>query len=115
MLHLKSVIQLFYMQLNEIKLWFDMQLSPTLAKWMGTDLGIKAVSSYDLFINNEKDETIFLSAKSEGNIIILSKDSDFPHILNRLFPPPKLIWLRMGELPKQPNENYSYQHFIEGH
>ena len=87
------------MQLNEIELWLDMQLSPSLAKWIITDLGIKAVSSYDLFINNEKDETIFLSAKSKGNVIILSKDSDFPDLLNRLFPPPKLIWLRMGNCP----------------
>ena len=87
------------MQLNEIELWLDMQLSPALAKWIVTDLGIKAVSSYDLFINNEKDENIFLNAKTRGNIILLSKDSDFPDLLNRLFPPPKLIWLRMGNCP----------------
>ena len=87
------------MQLNEIELWLDMQLSPSLAKWIITDLGIKAVSSYDLFINNEKDETIFLNAKIQGNVILLSKDSDFPDLLNRLLPPPKLIWLRMGNCP----------------
>ena len=87
------------MQLNEIELWLDMQLSPALAKWMVSDLCINAVSSYDMFINDEKDENIFLSAKTKGNIILLSKDSDFPDLLNRLYPPPKLIWLRMGNCP----------------
>ena len=87
------------MQLNEIELWLDMQLSPALAKWISIELGIKAISSYEMFINEEKDETIFLSAKRKSNVIILSKDSDFPDLLNRLLPPPKLIWLRMGNRP----------------
>jgi predicted nuclease of predicted toxin-antitoxin system len=87
------------MQPNEIELWLDMHLSPALAKWIVSELGIKAISSYELFINNEKDEIIFLSAKRKGNVIILSKDSDFPDLLDRLSPPPKLIWLRMGNSP----------------
>lgn len=87
------------MQLNEIELWLDMQLSPALAKWIVSEFNIKAISSYDLFINDEKDEIIFLSAKSKGNVILLSKDSDFPDLLDRLLPPPKLIWLRMGNCP----------------
>lgn len=87
------------MQLNEIELWLDMQLSPALAKWIVNEFGIKAISSYDLFINNEKDEIIFLSAKNKANVIILSKDNDFADLLDRLLPPPKLIWLRMGNCP----------------
>jgi predicted nuclease of predicted toxin-antitoxin system len=87
------------MQLNEIELWLDMQLSPALAKWIASEFNIKAISSYDLFINDEKDEIIFLNAKGKRNVIILSKDSDFPDLLDRLLPPPKLIWLRMGNCP----------------
>ncbi|MFN0081631.1 MAG: DUF5615 family PIN-like protein [Ferruginibacter sp.] len=62
-------------------------------------MNIEAVSSYEMFINEEKDETIFLNAKAKANVIILSKDSEFPDLLNRLFAPPKLIWLRMGNCP----------------
>jgi predicted nuclease of predicted toxin-antitoxin system len=43
------------MQLNQIELWLDMQLSPIIAKWIEQNFGIKAISSYDLFINNEKN------------------------------------------------------------
>jgi predicted nuclease of predicted toxin-antitoxin system len=87
------------MQLNEIELWLDMQLSPALAKWIVSEFQINAISSYELFINNEKDEVIFLNAKNKGNVILLSKDSDFTDLLDRLLPPPKLIWLRMGNCP----------------
>ena len=84
------------MQLNEIELWLDMQLSPDLAKWIITEFSIKAISSYDLFLNNEKDERIFLKAKEKGNVVLLSKDSDFIEIMERLQPPPEFVWLTMG-------------------
>lgn len=87
------------MQLNEIELWLDMQLSPMLAIWIESNLGIKAISSYDLFINNEKDEVIFLEAKDKGNVILLSKNHAFLDLMYRLQPPPKLIWLTMGNCP----------------
>ena len=84
------------MQLNEIELWLDMQLSPILAKWIQNNFGIKTFSSYELFINNEKDEVIFLNAKKKANVILVSKDHDFVDMVDRLQPPPKLIWLTMG-------------------
>ena len=87
------------MQLNEIEIWLDMQLSPSFAKWIWLEFGIKTLSSYTLFINDEKDEVIFLNAKKKANVIILSKDSDFPDLVNRLNAPPKIIWLRMGNCP----------------
>jgi predicted nuclease of predicted toxin-antitoxin system len=99
MLLLGLVIQLFYMQLNQIELWLDMQLSPIIAKWIEQNFGIKAISSYDLFINNEKDEVIFFNAKKKENIILLSKDQDFVDLIDRFRPPPKLIWLTMGNCP----------------
>ena len=41
------------------------------------------------------DETLFLRAKREADILI-TKDVDITNILRRLGPPPKVIWLRMG-------------------
>jgi predicted nuclease of predicted toxin-antitoxin system len=89
------------MQLNEIELWLDMQLSPKLATWIENNFSIKTISSYSLFINNEQDEVIFLNAKKKGNVILISKDHDFLGILDRLKPPPKLIWLTMGNCPNK--------------
>jgi predicted nuclease of predicted toxin-antitoxin system len=93
------VIQLFFMQLNEIELWLDMQLSPIIAKWIQQHFSVKAISSYDLFINDEKDEVIFLNAKKKENVILVSKDQDFVDLIDRFNPPPKLIWLTMGNCP----------------
>ena len=89
------------MQLNEIELWLDMQLSPKLAIWIESNFSIKTISSYNLFINDEKDEVIFIKAKEKGNVILLSKDQDFLGILDRLKSPPKLIWLTMGNCPNK--------------
>ena len=51
------------MQLNEIELLLDMQLSPKLPGSIKSNFSIKTVSAYDLFINDEKDEVIFLNVK----------------------------------------------------
>ncbi len=84
------------MRPEEIELWLDMQLSPKLAAWIEASLFIKTISSYNLFINDEDDEVIFSNAKKKGNVILVSKDNDFLGILDRHKPPPKLIWLTMG-------------------
>ena len=49
-----------------------------------------------MFYNTEKDEIIFLKAKSLGNVIILTKDSDFADLQSRLLMPPKIIYLKTG-------------------
>ena len=42
----------------------------------------KAISSYNLFYNTEKDEVIFLKTKELGNVFILTKEdfADLQHI-----------------------------------
>ena len=89
------------MQLKEIELWLDMQLSPKLAAWIQKEFSIKTISSYDLFINEERDDIIFAKAKQKGNVILLSKDTDFLLLIERLKSPPKLIWLTMGNCPNK--------------
>ena len=89
------------MQLKEIELWLDMQLSPKLASWIESYFSVKTISSYDLFINEEKDEVIFAKTKKQGNVIILSKDTDFLLLIERLKSPPKLIWLTMSNCPNK--------------
>lgn len=84
------------MQLSEIELWLDMQLSPQIAVWITKTFSIKATSSYNLFYNTEKDEIIFLKAKALSNIIILTKDKDFADLQARLLTPPKIVLLKTG-------------------
>ena len=41
------------------------------------------------------DEQIFMRAKKEVDIVI-TKDKDFVALLERLGPPPQVIWITMG-------------------
>lgn len=41
------------------------------------------------------DEALFMRAKQEADMLI-TKDVDLVHLLHRHGPPPKIIWLRMG-------------------
>jgi predicted nuclease of predicted toxin-antitoxin system len=48
-----------------------------------------------LGLRNAEDEEIFRAAKLAG-VVILTKDADFPHLLNRFGPPPQVLWLTSG-------------------
>ena len=89
------------MQHKRFILWLDMQLSPKIAKWIAGTYNITAFSSYELSLNTEKDEIIFLKAKDAKNVILVTKDRDFPELQQRLEAPPKIIWLRIGNSPNK--------------
>ncbi len=75
-----------------MKIWLDAQLSPKLANWMRAafDMPMR-----DLGMLTTADERIFLRAKDEVDIVI-TKDKDFVTLLERLGPPPNVIWITMG-------------------
>jgi predicted nuclease of predicted toxin-antitoxin system len=89
------------MQHKQFILWLDMQLSPKIAKWIIETYNITAFSSYELSFNTEQDEIIFLKAKDARNVILVTKDRDFPELQQRLNAPPKIIWLRIGNSPNK--------------
>ena len=68
------------MLLNQIELGLDMQISSRLATEITTTFSIKAISSFNLFYNTEKDEVIFLKTKELRNVFILTKDKDFAEL-----------------------------------
>ena len=76
-------------------LWVDAQLSPHLAPWMADTLGVEAYSARWLGYRDATDEDIFAAARDAG-AIVLTKDRDFPDLLERYGPPPKVIWVTMG-------------------
>jgi predicted nuclease of predicted toxin-antitoxin system len=78
-----------------VKLWLDAQLSPEIAVWITSNLAIEAVAVRDVGLRDATDVEIFIAAKQAGAIVI-TKDTDFSHLIQRLGSPPKVIWLRCG-------------------
>jgi predicted nuclease of predicted toxin-antitoxin system len=78
------------------EIWLDAQLSPIIAKWMSEYTGLVVKSSYSLQSNMLTDMEIYRRAQSAGKIILISKDADFPELINRLGSPPKLIVVKKG-------------------
>jgi predicted nuclease of predicted toxin-antitoxin system len=78
-----------------MSLWLDERLSPQLTDWITRTFGIEAISIRDLGLARAKDREVFDAAR-RADAIVLSKDADFVGILERLGPPPRLIWLTCG-------------------
>ncbi len=76
-------------------LWLDAQLSPHLAPWIRAEFAIDALHIRDLSLRDAEDPTIFHRAR-EANAAVVTKDRDFISLLERLGPPPKVIWVTCG-------------------
>jgi predicted nuclease of predicted toxin-antitoxin system len=76
-------------------IWVDAHLSPGLARWITTQFDHSAQPVRDLGLREAKDAAIFGAARQEG-IIILTKDADFTELVERLGPPPQIVWLTCG-------------------
>jgi len=76
-------------------IWLDAQLPPRVARWIRESLGHDAEALRDRGLRDAEDQEIFDRARKDG-IIILTKDKDFADLVNRLGPPPAVIWLRCG-------------------
>lgn len=48
-----------------------------------------------LGLHRAQDGEIFQSAREAG-VVVLTKDQDFVYLLERLGPPPKVVWLTCG-------------------
>ena len=69
-------------------LWIDAQLSPALAPWLSDTFGVTAHAVRDLGLRDAKDLPIFHAAREAG-AVIMSKDSDFVLLLERLVRHPR--------------------------
>jgi predicted nuclease of predicted toxin-antitoxin system len=76
-------------------IWVDAHLSPALARWISTQFNHPAQPVRDLGLREAKDQQIFDAARQAG-AIILTKDEDFSELVDRLGPPPQIIWLTCG-------------------
>ncbi len=76
-------------------LWLDAQLSPSLAPWLTKNFDVKAFSVKEMGYRDAADETIFEAARKSADVVV-TKDRDFVHLVDRVGPPPKVLWLTMG-------------------
>lgn len=76
--------------------WLDCHLSPVIAKWLNEETGYIFKSAYIQKLHGLTDIEIYELAKKSSNVILISKDSDIPDLINRYGSPPKLINLKIG-------------------
>ena len=77
-------------------IWIDAQLSPALAIWLTEAFAeVEAFSVKFLGLRDAEDEDIFKAAR-EAEAVVMTKDQDFVALLDRLGPPPNVIWLTCG-------------------
>lgn len=76
-------------------IWVDAQMSPAVAAWIGGNFPVSASAIRDLGLRDSADQDIFRAARRE-NAVVMTKDSDFVLLLDRLGPPPQVIWVTCG-------------------
>ena len=70
-------------------LWIDAQLSPEIAVFLRQQFGLTVHTLRDLGLRDAKDIEIFEQARKQ-NAVVMTKDQDFPILLERLGPPPQV-------------------------
>jgi predicted nuclease of predicted toxin-antitoxin system len=76
-------------------LWFDAHLSPRIARWIQQRFEIQVRALRDLGLRHAEDEEIWGAAR-EARIVFVTKDADFEERVQRLGPPPQILWLTCG-------------------
>lgn len=76
-------------------IWVDAHLSPAIATWISSTFEIETVALRDLGLRDAEDPEIFEAAKAQ-EAIVMTKDSDFVDLVERLGSPPQIIWLTCG-------------------
>ena len=78
-----------------MRIWVDAQMSPAIATWISGNYAVSAVAIRDLGLRDAKDKEIFEAARQE-KAVVMTKDSDFVLLLDKLGPPPQVIWITCG-------------------
>ena len=79
-------------------IWIDAQLPPALALWLRDEGETEAYHVQDLDLLSASDREILDRASRKGDVVIVTKDADFPALLQRSGPPPYILWLRLGNV-----------------
>ena len=80
----------------QLEFWIYANFPLKLANWINQAYGYNAYSLHFLELLKNTDESIFDLARRSKNVIIITKDQDFAHLIGRLGPPPQVIWITVG-------------------
>jgi predicted nuclease of predicted toxin-antitoxin system len=75
-----------------MRIWIDAQMSPAIAAWISSNYAVSAVAIRDLGLRDADDKEIFHAARQE-KAVVMTKDSDFVLLLDKLGPPLQVIWV----------------------
>ena len=78
-----------------MRIWLDAQMSPAIATWISSHYAGRAVAIRDLGLRDAKDKEIFEAARQE-KAVVMTKDSDFVLLLDKLGAPPQVILVTCG-------------------
>ena len=78
-----------------MRIWVDAQMSPAIATWITSNYAVSAVAIRDLGLRDAEDKEIFEAARQE-EAVVMTKDSDFLLLLDKLGAPPQVIWVTCG-------------------
>ncbi len=93
-------------------IWVDAQLSPRTARWIETHFPLRACALRDIGLRDASDAEIFKAAGA-ADAVVLTKDSDFLLLLERLGSPPKVIWLTCGNTSETVLQSILLRHLDE--
>jgi len=71
-------------------LWLDAQLPPALTEFLKDRFEVEAVALREIGLRDADDNEIFEKARAK-RVVLISKDSDFVELVQRLGPPPQLL------------------------
>lgn len=77
-----------------MKLLVDNQLPEALARFLDAH-GLAAEQVRDHDMQTATDQEIWQYAR-ESDLVIVTKDEDFPQLVDRYGSPPRVVWVRLG-------------------
>jgi len=80
-----------------MKVLIDENLSRFLADLLA-DVLPEITHVSELSLESKDDNTVFAVARNRGFDVVLTKDSDFVENVGRMGSPPKVIWVRLGNV-----------------
>jgi len=80
-----------------VRVWLDAQFSPALAVWMQQRFELDEARAIQVEPETRalKDHMIFERAR-EARVVVMTKDRDFVDLVERLGPPPQVLWVTCG-------------------
>lgn len=86
-------------QLDDLEFWIDLNLPPKMAIWLNEGFKVKAKSFKELLFTEVPDTEVYkIAAKQNNKIIVTTKDIDFSNYQNVVGPPPRILYLNIGNI-----------------